>query len=75
MLEAKDLTFTRSAHYNGGKEWFGHGYQCLQDSRITMIRRYYRKTRSHEDTWRFCEKDMLGLSACVEAANRSEGPC
>lgn len=39
--------FTRDAvHYNGGKVWFGHGHQCIDQPRLLVIDKYFRADRS-----------------------------
>lgn len=31
------------SHYNGGREFFGYGYDAIGEPRLSMIRRWYRQ--------------------------------
>lgn len=46
------LTMREVAHYNGGREWFGYKYQCIQHPRLSRFDRYTRRDRSVASTWR-----------------------
>lgn len=38
------------SHYNGGEEFFGYGYRAVGESRLKMIRRWYRKAKRRGQT-------------------------
>lgn len=33
-------------HFNGGKEWFGYGHRCIDQPRLLVVDKYFRKDRS-----------------------------
>lgn len=55
------ITFQQDAHYNGGKAFFAYGYSCVQYPRITLFRRYDKKTRQVSD---HCACMALKLHHC-----------
>lgn len=71
-LDLSELTFKEDVHYNGGKEWFGYGWTCVQEPRITMIRRYFRKTRTSKDEWRLDGNPVVDAQAAVTELNSRE---
>lgn len=44
-------TMRETAHYNGGSEWFGYKYQCIQQPRLSRKDRYTRKDRAVTSKW------------------------
>lgn len=56
-----------TAHYNGGKEWFGYGKQCIEEPRLSCIDRYYRKDRSVVRTWKVDGEDCASADAAWAA--------
>lgn len=57
------------AHYNGGKEWFGYGHQCVEEPRLYRIDRYQRATRSVESEWQVDGQPVPSLEAAAEMLN------
>ena len=51
----------QGAHFNGGKEWFGYRFHCIQQPRLSRMDRYTRKDRSVASTW-----EVDGV-ACADA--------
>lgn len=62
-----DWRMQETAHYNGGKEWFGYGFQCIQEPRLGYIDRYYRKDRSVVRTWKVDGHDYADADAAWAA--------
>lgn len=62
-----DWTTRETAHYNGGKEWFGYGGQCIQEPRLGYIDRYYRATRDRVRTWKVDGQDCADADAAWAA--------
>lgn len=61
------LTFQQDAHYNGGKAFFAYGYSCVQYPRITLFRRYDKKTRQVSDHWRLYGFEVASLQVAYAA--------
>ena len=61
------LTFKQDAHYNGGKAFFAYGYTCVQHPRITLFRRYDKKTRQVTDHWRLYGFEVASLQVAYAA--------
>jgi hypothetical protein len=73
MTEADLLKCTtrESAHFNGGKEFFGYLHRCNEHPRLTRMDKYIRKTRQRESTWNVDGKPVANLA---EAAERLSTP-
>ncbi len=56
-----------SAHLNGGREWFGYIFTCIEEPRLSRLDRYVRKTRSVTSTWRVDGVEMEDLAAALVA--------
>lgn len=69
LADAADWTVTESAHYNGGKEWFGYGYTCVQQPRLYRLDKYLKKDRTVTSTWSVDGKDCADLTEAVERLN------
>lgn len=67
--DAADWHMRETAHYNGGKEWFGYGHQCIEQPRLYRLDRYARKDRSVTSTWSVDGNDCADFEAAVEALN------
>lgn len=65
-----DWKMRETSHYNGGKEWFGYGRQCIQEPRLGAIDRYYRKDRSVVRTWKVDGLDCVDADAAWAALQR-----
>lgn len=61
-----DWTMRETAHYNGGRDWFGYEYQCNQQPRLRRLDRYTRKDRSVASTWRVDGQDCLDAFDALE---------
>lgn len=61
------LTFQQDAHYNGGKAFIAYGYTCVQHPRITLFRRYDKKTRQVSDHWRLYGFEVASLQVAYAA--------
>ncbi len=59
------------AHYNGGKEWFGYGHQCIENPRLYRLDRYLRKDRSVKSEW---QVDGLACADIDDAITRLNSP-
>lgn len=57
------------AHYNGGKEWFGYGYQCVENPRLYRIDRYKKATRSVESEWQVDGAKCADIAECAARLN------
>lgn len=66
-IDAKDLTIREIAHYNGGKAFFAYGYECVQYPRLTLFKRFDRKTKQVTNTWRVDGADQVDLAAALIA--------
>lgn len=73
-IDIHALTFIKDTHYNGGKVFFAYGWTCVQHPRITLFRRYDRKTRQITDTWRLDRTDHLSLESAVCAMEAEQCP-
>lgn len=65
-IDVQALTFKRDTHYNG-KEWFGHGWTCVQYPALTLIRRYWRKNRQVTEAWRFDGTEYADAASAIAA--------
>lgn len=73
-ITAADLAnchMREEAHYNGGREFFGYGYRCIEHPRIYQIVKYYRKDRSTVIEWYVDGERVADLAA---AADRLSAP-
>ena len=59
------LKIREIAHYNGGKAFFAYGYECVQHPRLTLFKRFDRKTKQVTDTWRLDGVDQPSLEVAV----------
>jgi hypothetical protein len=67
--DVKGWTMRETAHYNGGKEWFGYGHQCIENPRLYRLDRYTRKDRSVTSTWSVDGEDCADLDEAIERLN------
>lgn len=51
IADLNGCAFKEIAHYNGGREWFGYMYRCVDHPRLQRFEKCIRKTRSVELTW------------------------
>ncbi|WP_339419009.1 hypothetical protein [Pseudomonas sp. RL_105y_Pfl1_103] len=65
------LTIRETAHYNGGKAFFAYGYECVQHPRLTLFKRFDRKTKQVTNTWRLDGEDQASLESAVQAMEAS----
>lgn len=68
---ARDWHMREVAHYNGGKEWFGYGHQCVEQPRLYRLDKYIRKDRSTQSIW---SVDGETCADFAEALERLETP-
>ena len=66
-IDSKDLTIREVAHYNGGKAFFAYGYECVQYPRLTLFKRFDRKTKQVTDTWKVDGVEQADLAAALIA--------
>lgn len=66
-LDTTGWTMREVAHYNGGAAWFGYLYQCVQEPRLVLFKRYDKKTRTATATWRVDGNDQVNLDAAKAA--------
>ena len=62
-LDISAWTMRETAHYNGGRAWFGYLYQCNQEPRLELFKRYDKKLRTGTATWRVDGVDQVSLDA------------
>ena len=72
-IDISTLTIREVAHYNGGKAFFAYGYECVQHPRLTLFKRFDRKTKQVSNTWRLDGVDQLSLEVAVQALEVSHG--
>lgn len=60
----------KTTHLNGGREWFGYGFQCIQEPRLGRIDRYYRNDRDVVRTWKVDGHDCADAAAAWEALQK-----
>ena len=72
-IDISTLTIREVAHYNGGKAFFAYGYECVQHPRLTLFRRFDRKTKQVSNTWRLDGVDQPSLEVAVQALEVSNG--
>ena len=65
----KSWKMLERAHYNGGKEWFGYGHQCIEEPRLYRIDRYKRATKSVESEWQVDGEKVSDLEQAAERLN------
>lgn len=64
--EHEAWTMRETAHYNGGKEWFGYKYQCIEQPRLSRKDRYTRKDRSVSSVWLVDGEECATFGAALE---------
>ena len=64
-IDVSTLTIREVAHYNGGKEFFAYGYECVQHPGLTLFKRFDRKTKQVTNTWRLDGVDQPSLEAAI----------
>jgi len=62
------------AHYNGGKEWFGYGHQCIEEPRLYRIDRYKRATKTVESEWQVDGQKVADLDEAATLLNIAASP-
>lgn len=67
--DAKSWHMRNVAHYNGGKEWFGYGHQCVEQPRLYRLDKYLRKDRSVQSIWSVDGVDCADLAEAVGRLN------
>ncbi|SEM50635.1 hypothetical protein SAMN04487857_102345 [Pseudomonas sp. ok272] len=72
-IEVGTLTIREVAHYNGGKAFFAYGYECVQHPRLTLFKRFDRKTKQVTNTWRVDGADQPSLEVAVQALEVAHG--
>lgn len=71
-IDDADLwTMRQTAHYNGGKEWFGYGHQCNEQPRLYRLDRYKRKDRSVTSEWSVDGEECADLAEAISRLNTS----
>lgn len=65
VIDLSKCTMREDAHFNGGKEWFGCRFRCIQHPRFTRFDKYIRATRAVESTF---EVDGEPVASIEEAA-------
>jgi hypothetical protein len=51
-LDFNSWRFNREAvHFNGGREFFGYGHQCVDQPRLLVVDKYFRKDRRQERSY------------------------
>lgn len=63
---ARGWTMREHAHYNGGREWFGYGHQCIENPRLYRLDRYMRKDRSVQSEWSVDGEKCASFEDAVE---------
>lgn len=61
----------QAAHLNGGADWFGYIYRCVQHPRLTRRDTYTRKDKSVKSEWHV---DMQPVADLAEAATKLSVP-
>ena len=72
-IDVSTLTIREVAHYNGGKAFFAYGYECVQHPRLTLFKRFDRKTKQVTNTWRVDGADQPSLEVAVQALEVTHG--
>jgi hypothetical protein len=49
--DLKDCHMVQTMHLNGGSEWFGYVYRCVEHPRLSRHDKYMRKDRSVASVW------------------------
>lgn len=70
-IDTTQLTMKNVAHYNGGKAFFAYGYECVQHPRLTLFKRYDRKTKQVTCTWRVDGVDQASAEAAITTLEAS----
>ena len=65
-IDRSALTIREVAHYNGGKEFFAYGYECVQHPQLTLFKRFDRKTKQVTNTWRVNGVDQPDLDVAIQ---------
>lgn len=55
-----------TAHFNGGKAWFGYEYQCIEEPRLRRLDKYLRADRSVTSVWRVDGVDCASPAEVME---------
>ena len=72
-IDVSTLTIREVGHYNGGKAFFAYGYECVQHPRLTLFKRFDRKTKQVTNTWRVDGADQSSLEVAVQALEVTHG--
>lgn len=72
-IDVSTLTIREVAHYNGGKAFFAYGYECVQHPRLTLFKRFDRKTKQVTNTWRVDGADQPSLEVAVQVLEVTHG--
>ena len=57
----------QAAHLNGGPEWFGYLFRCIEEPRLSRLDRYGRAERSVTSKWLVDGDEVDGLPGAIEA--------
>lgn len=68
-MTAADLlkcTMREESHFNGGKEWFGYRFRCVQHPRLSRFDKYIRPIRGVKSTFEVDGEEVASLEAAAE---------
>lgn len=75
LEQVKQWRVRQEIHHNGGSEWFGYTFRCVEEPRLTRFDRYDRQTKGVSSTWRVDWIDQPSLEQAVEALAGPRAPC
>lgn len=75
MEDVRQWHMREEIHHNGGPDWFGYTFRCVEEPRLTRFDRYERRTKSATSTWRVDWIDRESLEDAVAALAGPRAPC
>lgn len=71
VADLRQCTMVQTTHLNGGREFFGYVFACVEHPRLQRMDKYWRKTRTMTIEYRV---DGIAVTSLDEAAERLNLP-